>query len=160
MVRKESFWWSVTSFESVASGTRISKYFVILGGLYGSNGYLFAFFWRIREVIWFAVRWTTGIGHRMWSVWLGREYIETILQIIVYWSMSKRCSSVTVSLISFLSIDIQSVSLVIYACFLYHYGITTLSQAIWMENRNCAYTHLYSSVLQITKAINTRFPSL
>ena len=37
--------------------------------------------------------------------------------------MSKRCSSVTVSLISFLSIDIQSVSLVIYACFLYHYGI-------------------------------------
>ena len=49
--------------------------------------------------------------------------------------MSKRCSSVTVSLISFLSIDIQPVSLVIYARFLYHYGITTLSQAIWMENR-------------------------
>ena len=74
--------------------------------------------------------------------------------------MSKRCSSVTVSLIPFLSIGIQPVSLVIYARFLYHYGITTLSQAIWMENRNCAYTHLYSSVLQITKAINTRFPSL
>ena len=49
--------------------------------------------------------------------------------------MSKRCSSVTVSLISFLSIDIQPVSLVIYARFLYHYGITTLSQAIWMENK-------------------------
>ena len=32
---------------------------------YGSNGYLFAFFWRIREVIWFVVRWTTGIGHRI-----------------------------------------------------------------------------------------------
>ena len=47
--------------------------------------------------------------------------------------MSKRCSSVTVSLIPFLSIDIQPVSLVIYARFLYHYGITTLSQAIWME---------------------------
>ena len=41
--------------------------------------------------------------------------------------MSKRCSSVTVSLIPFLSIDIQLVSLVIYARFLYHYGITTLS---------------------------------
>ena len=66
--------------------------------------------------------------------------------------MSKRCSSVTVSLIPFLSIDIQLVSLVIYARFLHHYGITTLSQAIWMENRNCAYTHLYSSVLQITKS--------
>ena len=39
-------------------------------------------------------------------------------------------SSVTVSLISFLSIDIQAVSLVIYARFLYHYGITTLSLAI------------------------------
>ena len=39
--------------------------------------------------------------------------------------MSKRCSSVTVSLISFLSIDIQPVSLVIYARFLYHCGITT-----------------------------------
>ena len=38
--------------------------------------------------------------------------------------MSKRCSSVTVSLIPFLSIDIQLVSLVIYACFLYHYPIT------------------------------------
>ena len=61
---------------------------------------------------------------------------------------------------SFLPIDIQLVLFVIYARFLYHYGITTLSQAIWMENRNCAYTHLYSSVLQITKAINTRFPSL
>ena len=34
------------------------------------------------------------------------------------------------SLISFLSIDIQAVSLVIYARFLYHYGITTLSLAI------------------------------
>ncbi len=42
--------------------------------------------------------------------------------------MSKRCSSVTVSLIPFLSIDIQLVSLVIYARFLYplryHYPIT------------------------------------
>ena len=47
--------------------------------------------------------------------------------------MSKRCSSVTVSLISFLSIDIQPVSLVIYARFLYHYGITTLSLAIWIK---------------------------
>ena len=56
--------------------------------------------------------------------------------------MSKRCSSVTVSLIPFLSIDIQPVSLVIYARFLYHYGITTLSLAIWMGNRNYAYTHL------------------
>ena len=47
--------------------------------------------------------------------------------------MSKRCSSVTVSLIPFLSIDIQPVSLVIYARFLYHYGITTLSLAIWIK---------------------------
>ena len=47
--------------------------------------------------------------------------------------MSKRCSSVTVSLISFLSIDIQPVSLVIYARFLYHYGITPLSLAIWIK---------------------------
>ena len=38
--------------------------------------------------------------------------------------MSKRCSSVTVSLIPFLSIDIQPVSFVIYARFLYHYPIT------------------------------------
>ena len=66
--------------------------------------------------------------------------------------MSKRCSSVTVSLIPFLSIDIQLVSLVIYARFLYHYGITTLSQAIWMENRNCAYTHLYSCLLYTSDA--------
>ena len=60
--------------------------------------------------------------------------------------MSKRCSSVTVSLISFLSIDIQSVSLVIYARFLYHYGITTLSLAIWIKIGipliyNCILTH-------------------
>ena len=47
--------------------------------------------------------------------------------------MSKRCSSVTVSLIPFLSIDIQPVSLVIYARFLYHYGITPLSLAIWIK---------------------------
>ena len=47
--------------------------------------------------------------------------------------MSKRCSSVTVSLIPFLSIDIQLVSLVIYARFLYHYGITPLSLAIWIK---------------------------
>ena len=47
--------------------------------------------------------------------------------------MSKRCSSVTVSLIPFLSIDIQPVSFVIYARFLYHYGITTLSLAIWIK---------------------------
>ena len=73
--------------------------------------------------------------------------------------MSKRSSSVTVSLISFLSIDIQAVSLVIYARF----SITTVSLPYHRQfdgNRNCAYTHLYSSVLQITKAINTRFPSL
>ena len=37
--------------------------------------------------------------------------------------MSKRCSSVTVSLIPFLSIDIQLVSLVIHALF----SITTIS---------------------------------
>ncbi len=51
-------------------------------------------------------------------------------------------SSVTVSLISFLSVEIQSVSLVIYARFLYHYGITSLSLVIWIKNRNYAYTHL------------------
>ena len=58
-------------------------------------------------------------------------------------------SSVTVSLISFLSIDIQAVSLVIYARFLYHYSITTLSLATWMENRHSAYTYLYIDILQI-----------
>ena len=63
--------------------------------------------------------------------------------------MSKRCSSVTVSLIPFLSIDIQPVSLVIYARFLYHYSITTLSLATWMENRHSAYTYLYIDILQI-----------
>ena len=51
--------------------------------------------------------------------------------------MSKRCSSVTVSLISFLSIDIQPVSLVIYARFLYHYGITTLSQCLVLILVDC-----------------------
>ena len=160
MVRKESFWWSVTSFESVASGTRISKYCVILGGWYGSNGYLFAFFWRIREVIWFAVR---------LNDWYRTPNVERMARQGIYWNhFTNNCLLKYVKTVflchcitdSFLSIDIQSVSLVIYACFLYHYGITTLSQAIWMENRNCAYTHLYSSVLQITKAINTRFPSL
>ena len=49
----------------------------------------------------------------------------------------------------FLSVDIQIVSLVIYARFLYHYGITTLSLATWMENRHSAYTYLYIDILQI-----------
>ena len=74
--------------------------------------------------------------------------------------MSKRCSSVTVSLIPFLSIDIQPVSLVIYARFLYHYGITTLSLATWMGNRYSAYTYLHINILQIKQTINTLFPSL
>ncbi|KAB5330836.1 hypothetical protein F9956_17690 [Bacteroides stercoris] len=56
-------------------------------------------------------------------------------------------SSVTVSLISFLSIDIQAVSLVIYARFLYHYGITTLSLAIQINNRCFACMCLYISIL-------------
>ena len=51
--------------------------------------------------------------------------------------MSKRCSSVTVSLIPFLSIDIQPVSLVIYARFLYHYGITTLSLCLVLILVDC-----------------------
>ena len=101
------------------------EYHLVLGGWYGSNGYLFAFFWRIREVIWFAVRWTTGIGHRMWSVWLGRDYIETILQIIVYWSMSKRCSSVTVSLISLY----QLIFNLSYLWYMPVFSITTVSQS-------------------------------
>ena len=50
---------------------------------------------------------------------------------------------------SFLPIDIQLVWLVIYARFLYHYGITTLSLATWMENRYSAYTYLYINILQI-----------
>ena len=44
---------------------------------------------------------------------------------------------------SFLPIDIQLVWLVIYARFLYHYGITTLSLATWMGNRYSAYSCLY-----------------
>ena len=55
----------------------------------------------------------------------------------------------------FLSVDIQIVSLVIYARFLYHYGITTLSLATWMGNRYTAYTYLYISILQIKQTINT-----
>ena len=74
--------------------------------------------------------------------------------------MSKRCSSVTVSLIPFLSIDIQLVSLVIYARFLYHYGITILSLATWIGNRYSAYTYLHINILQIKQTINTLFPSL
>ena len=69
--------------------------------------------------------------------------------------MSKRCSAVTVSLIPFLSIDIQPVSLVIYARFLYHYGITTLSLTTWMGNRYSAYIYMYISILQIKQTINT-----
>ena len=61
---------------------------------------------------------------------------------------------------SFLPIDIQLVWLVIYARFLYHYGITTLSLATWMGNRYSAYTYLYISILQIKQTINTWFPSL
>ena len=49
----------------------------------------------------------------------------------------------------FLSVDIQIVSLVIYARFLYHYSITTLSLATCMENRYSAYTYLYIYILQI-----------
>ena len=56
---------------------------------------------------------------------------------------------------SFLPIDIQLVLFVIYARFLYHYSITTLSQATWMENRHSAYTYLYISILQIKQTINT-----
>ncbi|RGN00557.1 hypothetical protein DW973_01990 [Parabacteroides merdae] len=37
----------------------------------------------------------------------------------------------------------------IYARFLYHYSITTLSLATWMENRHSAYTYLYINILQI-----------
>ena len=55
----------------------------------------------------------------------------------------------------FLPIDIQLVLLVIYARFLYHYGITTLSLATWMGNRYTAYTYLYISILQIKQTINT-----
>ena len=50
---------------------------------------------------------------------------------------------------SFLPIDIQLVLFVIYARFLYHYSITTLSLATWMENRYSAYTYLYINILQI-----------
>ena len=50
---------------------------------------------------------------------------------------------------SFLPIDIQLVLFVIYARFLYHYSITTLSLATWMENRHSAYTYLYIDILQI-----------
>ena len=60
----------------------------------------------------------------------------------------------------FLPIDIQLIWLVIYARFLYHYGITTLSLATWMGNRYTAYTYLYISILQIKQTINTWFPSL
>ena len=70
--------------------------------------------------------------------------------------MSKRCSSVTVSLISFLSIDIQPVSLVIYARFLYHYPITGNLD----KNRHSAYIQLYINTLQIAQTINPLFPSL
>ena len=56
--------------------------------------------------------------------------------------MSKRCSSVTVSLIPFLSIDIQPVSLVIYARFLYHYGITTLSHRQFGWKTEIALIHI------------------
>ena len=60
----------------------------------------------------------------------------------------------------FVPIDIQLVLFVIYARFLYHYGITTLSLATWMGNRYTAYTYLYISILQIKQTINTGFPSL
>ena len=49
----------------------------------------------------------------------------------------------------FVPIDIQLVLFVIYARFLYHYSITTLSLATWMENRHSAYTYLYIDILQI-----------
>ena len=60
----------------------------------------------------------------------------------------------------FLSVDIQIVSLVIYARFLYHYGITILSLATWIGNRYSAYTYLHINILQIKQTINTLFPSL
>ena len=50
---------------------------------------------------------------------------------------------------SFLPIDIQPVLFVIYARFLYHYGITTLSLATWIGNRHSAYTYLHINILQI-----------
>ena len=56
---------------------------------------------------------------------------------------------------SFLPIDIQLVLFVIYARFLYHYGITTLSLATWMGNRYSAYIYMYISILQIKQTINT-----
>ena len=56
----------------------------------------------------------------------------------------------------FLSVDIQIVSLVIYARFLYHCPITGNLD----KNRHSAYIQLYINTLQITKTINTLFPSL
>ena len=60
----------------------------------------------------------------------------------------------------FVPIDIQLVLFVIYARFLYHYGITTPITGNLDKNRHSAYIQLYINTLQITKTINTLFPSL